>query len=140
MVTLLAWMAQRFVSSNRPTKYDSAASWSAAMAEAWNLRSVLKSCAISRTKRWNGSFLISSSVLFWYLLISLKATVPGRKRCGFLMPPAAAGAFFLAALVAIDFLGAFPPVDLRAVCLVLAMARLVCRVVEYCGWRARLGF
>ena len=29
---------------------------------------------------WKGSFLIRSSVLFWYFLISLRATVPGRKR------------------------------------------------------------
>ena len=35
---------------------------------------------------------------------------------------AVAGADFLAALVASCFLGAFPPVDLRAVCLVLAIA------------------
>ncbi len=34
-------------------------------------------CAISRTKRWNGSLRISSSVDFWYLRISRKATVPG---------------------------------------------------------------
>lgn len=33
--------------------------------------STLKSCAISRTSLWNGSFLIKSSVLFWYLRISL---------------------------------------------------------------------
>jgi hypothetical protein len=33
-----------------------------------------------------------------------------------------AGALFLAALVASCFLGAFPPVDLRAVCLVLAIS------------------
>ena len=61
-----------------------------------------------------------SSVLFWNLLISLRATVPGRNLWGFLTPPVA-GADFLAALVASCFLGAFPPVDLRAVCLVRAM-------------------
>jgi 7-keto-8-aminopelargonate synthetase-like enzyme len=33
------------------------------------------------------------------------------------------GADFLAALVASCFLGALPPVDLRAVCLVLAMIK-----------------
>ena len=43
---------------------------------------------------------------------------------GFLTPPVA-GADFLAALVANCFLGAFPPVDLRAVCLVRAMLTLV---------------
>ena len=89
-------------------------------AELWKRRSVLKSCAISLTRRWNGSFLIKSSVLFWYLRISLKATVPGLYLCGFLTPPVA-GALLRAALVASCFLGALPPVDLRAVCLVLAM-------------------
>lgn len=39
---------------------------------------------------------------------------------GFLIPPVD-GADFLAALVAKCFLGAFPPVDLRAVCFVLAI-------------------
>ena len=57
---------------------------------------------------------------FWYLLISLRATVPGLYLCGFFTPPVA-GADFLAALVASCFLGAFPPVDFLAVCLVLAI-------------------
>jgi hypothetical protein len=34
----------------------------------WKRKSVLKSCAISRTRRWNGSLRIKSSVDFWYLL------------------------------------------------------------------------
>ncbi|KAK3022612.1 hypothetical protein RJ639_045763 [Escallonia herrerae] len=116
MVTLLAWMAHRLVSSKRPTRYASAASCSAATAELWNRRSVLKSWAISLTSLWKGSFLINSSVLFWYFRISLSATVPGLNLCGFLTPPVA-GADFLAALVASCFLGAFPPVDFLAVCL-----------------------
>ena len=58
---------------------------------------------------------------FWYLLISRRATVPGLYLWGFFTPPVA-GADFLAALVASCFLGAFPPVDLRAVCLVRAIA------------------
>ncbi|XBH97546.1 hypothetical protein VPH35_127201 [Triticum aestivum] len=120
MVTRLAWMAQRLVSSKRPTRYASAASWSAETAEDWKRRSVLKSWAISRTRRWKGSLRMSSSVLFWYLRISRRATVPGRKRCGFLTPPVA-GADLRAALVASCFLGALPPVDLRAVCLVRAI-------------------
>lgn len=95
----------------------SAASWGAETALLWKRRSVLKSCAISRTNRWNVSFLISNSVLFWYFLISLRATVPALKRWGFFTPPVA-GADFLAALVASCFLGALPPVDLRAVCVV----------------------
>jgi hypothetical protein len=59
-------------------------------------------------------------VLFWYFLISLKATVPGLKRWGFFTPPVA-GADFLAAFVASCFLGAFPPVDFLAVCFVRAI-------------------
>jgi hypothetical protein len=70
--------------------------------------------------RWKGILRRSSSVVFWYLLISLRATVPGLYLWGFLTPPVA-GALFLAAFVASCFLGALPPVDLRAVCLVLAM-------------------
>ena len=46
--------------------------------------------------------------------------MPGLYLWGFFTPPVA-GADFLAALVASCFLGALPPVDLRAVCLVLAM-------------------
>ena len=63
---------------------------------------------------------MSKSVLFWYFLISLKATVPGLNLCGFLTPPVA-GADFLAALVANYFLGALAPVDFLAVYLVLAI-------------------
>lgn len=67
-------------------------------------------------------------MLFWYLRISRRATVPGRYRCGFFTPPLA-GADLRAALVASCFRGALPPVDLRAVCLVRA---IVCvRVVAY---------
>ena len=39
----------------------------APIAADWNRKSVLKSWAISRTKRWNGSLRIRSSVDFWYL-------------------------------------------------------------------------
>ena len=77
MVTRLAWIAARLVSSNRPTRYASLALWSARIACDWNLRSVLKSCATSRTRRWNGRFRHRSSVPFWYLRISRSATVPG---------------------------------------------------------------
>jgi len=40
MVTRLAWMAQRLVSSKRPTRYASAASWSASTAWLWKRKSV----------------------------------------------------------------------------------------------------
>ena len=46
--------------------------------------------------------------------------MPGRYLWGFLTPPVA-GADLRAALVASCFLGALPPVDLRAVCLVRAI-------------------
>ena len=78
-------------------------------AELWNLRSVLKSWAISLTRRWKGSLRMRSSVDFWYLLISLRATVPGLYLWGFFTPPVA-GADLRAALVASCFLGALPPV------------------------------
>lgn len=121
MVTLLAWMAQRFVSSKSPTMYASAASWRARTADDWNLRSFLNSEAISLTSLWNGSFLMRSSVLFWNLLISLRATVPGRNLCGFLTPPDWAACVFLACLWAMCFLGALPPVFFLAVYFVLAI-------------------
>ena len=41
------------------------ASCRATTADDWKRRSVLKSCAISRTRRGNGSLRISSSVDFW---------------------------------------------------------------------------
>ena len=68
MVTRFAWIAHKLVSSNKPTRYASDASCSASTAVDWNRRSVLKSCAISRTRRWNGSLRINSSVDFWYFL------------------------------------------------------------------------
>merc|ERR1712080_328985 len=43
MVTRLAWIAHKLVSSNSPTRYASLASWRAPMAADWNLKSVLKS-------------------------------------------------------------------------------------------------
>ncbi len=113
-------MAHRLVSSNSPTKYASDASCSAKTAELWNRRSVLKSWAISLTNLWKGSLRIRSSVDFWYLRISRRATVPGLYLWGFLTPPVA-GADFLAAFVANCFLGALPPVDFLAVCLVRAI-------------------
>merc|ERR1719203_1723332 len=53
--------------------------------------------------------------------ISRRETVSGRYLCGFFTPPVV-GADLRAALVASCFLGAFPPVDLRAVCFVRAIA------------------
>ena len=84
-------------------------------------RSVLKSCATSRTRRWNGCFRISGSTDFWYFLISLSAKVPGRHLCRFLTlaPPSYD---LRAALVANCLLGVLPPVLFLAVCFVRAMS------------------
>ena len=96
-------------------------------ADDWNRRSVLKSWAISRTRRWKGSFRMRSSVDFSarsqlgslltstglkaygrekedsrYRLISRRATVPGLYLWGFLTPPVVGAALFLAALVATE--------------------------------------
>merc|ERR1712072_1370432 len=118
MGTRLAWMAQRLVSSKSPTMYASAASWRARTAEDWNLRSFLKSLAISLTSLWNGSFLMRSSVDFWNLLMSLRATVPGLNLCGLLTPPGWVGDFPLVVdlAAATFFLGCFEPVAFLAVC------------------------
>jgi len=68
IVTRLAWIAHKLVSSNKPVKYASDASCNAKTACDWNRKSVLKSWAISLTKRWNGNLRIKSSVDFWYFL------------------------------------------------------------------------
>ena len=66
IVTHFACMAQRLVSSMRPTKYASAASCRHIMALPWKHKSYLPtSRAISWTSHEKGSFLIRSSVLFW---------------------------------------------------------------------------
>jgi len=157
IVTRFAWIAHKLVSSNKLTKYASAASCSARSAVLWNLRSFLNPWAISRTNRWNGSFRMSRSVDFWYFLICRKATVPGleksytkcitsrksihdniaftyvvakyRQRWGFLMPPFM-GADFRAAFVANCLRGALSPYDLRAVCLIRAMCGLYEKMME----------
>ncbi|BBN03625.1 hypothetical protein MPTK1_2g24960 [Marchantia polymorpha subsp. ruderalis] len=98
MVTRFAWIAHRLVSSNTKS------------ALLWNRKSLLKSCAISLTSLWKGSFRINNSVDFWYFLISRSATVPGQYRWGFFTPPVA-GADLRAALVANCLRGAFPPID-----------------------------
>jgi hypothetical protein len=68
-------------------------------------------------------------------LISFKARVPGRYRYGFFTPPTqGALADLRAALVTRAFRGALPPVDLRAVCLVLRQLTLVPRALAAVGW------
>ena len=85
------------------------------------------------THRWKGSLRSSRSLDFWYRLISLRATVPGRKRFLFLTPPWSCVAF-RAACVASCLRGALPPVDLRAVCV---GARRVWKGVRVSMWRWR---
>ena len=98
IVTLFACIAQIFVSSNNPIRKASAAVCKANIACTWNLKSFLKSCAISLTNRWKGNFLINKLVDFWKRRISRIATVPGFHLCGgFLIPT---GADLRAALVA----------------------------------------
>ena len=70
-----------------------------------------------------GQLVHSSFVLFWYLRISLSATVPGRKRfTGF--DPAMEPALLRAALEANCLRGAFPPVLLFATCFVRAIVKV----------------
>ena len=80
MVILFACMAHKLVSSNNPIRYFSAASCRAPIAGDWNRISDLNPWAISRTRRWNGIFLINRLVVLWYSLISLRALAPGRNR------------------------------------------------------------
>ena len=87
MVTHLACMAHKFVSSNNKTRYPSVASCNAVTAMGDTLNSIplcCMSCTNSLTKRSNGALLISSSVDLWYLLMSHNATVPGLYLLGFL--------------------------------------------------------
>ena len=77
MVWRLACMAQRFASSNNPTRWASHAVWSASTALDWNRYVAPQvSSATSFTRRWKGSLRIRKSVDFWYFLISRSATVP----------------------------------------------------------------
>ena len=80
MVTHLACMAHKLVSSNNRTRYASATSCNAVTA-AGDILSLCpprrRSCTNSLTRQSNGALLISSSVDHWYLLISRSATVPG---------------------------------------------------------------
>ena len=88
MVTRLAWMAHRLVSSNSLTRYASTASWRHNIAADWNCRSVLKSWAISLTNLWKGSFRMSSAEVFWKWRMSCRATVPALYLWGFTCLPA----------------------------------------------------
>ena len=76
--------------------------------------------------------------LFWNFLISLNATVPGLKRCGFLSPEAI-GALLRAIFWATScFLGTFCAVDFLAVCFVLAIFRLYYKYRSFQFRRAQI--
>ena len=120
MVIRFAWSAQRLVSSKRPTRYASEASCSAPTAVDWKRISGLIPLAISLTRREKGSFRMSNSVDFWKRRISLRATVPGRKRCAARIFPLT-GIVFPVDLEAGTIRTVLATTCLRAVCLVRAM-------------------
>ena len=77
IVTRLPWIAQRFESSNKPTKWASAASCNANIADACQRYATLVIVSwSSRTNRANGNRRSRRSVDCWYLLISLRAFSP----------------------------------------------------------------
>lgn len=76
IVTRFAWMAHKFVSSNRCTKYASSASCSAKIAFSCHRIPYdvpIYSTATSLTSRAKGSFRISKLSRRWYCLISWRA-------------------------------------------------------------------
>ena len=121
IVTRPAWIEQMFTSSNILTRNDSDTSWRARSAVLWNRRPGHIRCETSLTSLWKESFRIKRSVDFWYFLISRRATVPGRKRRGFLTPPVSGSPIFIPFFVLYLPRGALPPVLLLAVCLVRPM-------------------
>ena len=79
MVTRLACITHKLVSLNNSTRYTSTASCNAVTTAGDTLNTIplcSMSCTISHPKHLKGALLIKSSVDFWYLLISLSATVP----------------------------------------------------------------
>lgn len=57
--------------------------------------------------RWKGAFCIKSSVLFWYLLIYLRAAFPGLDLL-FFFTPVSTGAVFLAIFWVVSFFFSWP--------------------------------
>ena len=166
IVTRFAWIAHKLVSSNRPTRYASEASCNARIAVLWKRKSVLKSWAISRTRRWKGNLRINKSVLFGicgfrevqqYLGDNGEASLHRRRLvpiyglpwlqvCKFnkLCVSCVYDLVTISGLVHTYCLrGAFPPVDLRAVCFVRAILRFplfdssVCLRRVYECWRRK---
>ena len=95
IVTLFVWMAQRLVSSMKPTLYASAASSRHIIALPWKCKSYFPtSRAILQTNHMKGSFQMRSSVLFWNHQISQRATMPGQYFLVFLTLPAWRNSFW----------------------------------------------
>ena len=140
MVTCLACLVHKFVSSNSKTRYTSAASCNAITAVGDTLNSCSphhRSCTNSLTRRPNGA-LLSSSVDCWYLLMSRSAMVPGLYLLGFwasvlssLPPLCLASALAAATLLAsfLDSVGA-PDVLFLEVHFVLDMLTLCASMTE----------
>ena len=117
MVTHLACMAHKLVSSNNKTRYACATSCNAVIAAGNILNSCPphhRSCTNSLMSQSNGALLIRSSVDHWYLLISHSVTVPGLYLSGF-------GA---------SVLGSFPPLHLASA---LATASLLASFLDSDG-------
>ena len=96
------------------------------IALAWNRKSGKKCCPISFTNRWNGCFLMISAVLFWYFLISRRATVPGLNLKGTLILRAVGS--FLTTFWRRDL----APLNLRVVCLVRAISSCLVSSLVLC--------
>jgi hypothetical protein len=86
MGTCLPCCAHKLVSLKTSTMKYSAASWRARRAVLCIRRSLFLDmlCTIPCTRRWKGAFLMRRSVVFLNFWISLRATVPGCQRQGFL--------------------------------------------------------
>ncbi len=86
MVTQLPCIVHKLVSLKTSTMKYLVASWRARRAVLCIRMSLFLelACKISLTRRWKGAFLMRRSVFFWNFRISLRASVPGRPRWGFL--------------------------------------------------------
>ena len=103
IVTLPAWIADKFSSSNSPmlkastesciANNDVACKWSTLFLTP--LIGFCKSRNTSLARHWNGILWIRRSVLFWPQQILRSATVPGQYRWGFLIPPVLGAIFEL---------------------------------------------
>lgn len=101
------------------------------------------------TSREKGSFAIKSSVVFWYRLISLKATVPGLYRCRRFTPPVEgvnaatepATPLFRGALPGVLFppreLRGRPEETVRAIAYLIVVLPTIASSWPLCKWQSR---